>query len=120
MRKSRVGNIMQVAFLEDGERLTARPQGRMSAADGSDFATALEQRLQSKTRSVTIDLDDLDFIDFGGIRAILRLARSLKGSTRDLDFIRGGETVRDALDQAGLDDFFPFTPPYISKRGKRK
>ena len=30
-----------------------------------------------------------------------------------------GKAVRDALDQAGLDDFFPFTPPYISNRGKR-
>ena len=108
---------MQVQFLEEGERLIARPQGRMEAADGIDFASALEQRLHPGTRSVTIDLEELDFINFGGIRAILRLARSLKGSQRDLDFVRGGEAVRDALDQAGLDDFFPFTPPYISNRG---
>ena len=69
------------------------------------------------TKSVTIDLDELDFVNFGGIRAILRLARSLKGDQRGLDFVRGGEAVREALDQAGLDDFFPFTPPYTSNRG---
>ena len=73
--------------------------------------------LHAKTKSVTIDLDQLEFVSFGGIRAILRLARSLKGGDRNLDFVRGGEAVRDALDQAGLDDFFPFTPPYISNRG---
>jgi anti-anti-sigma factor len=112
--------IMQVRFLEEGERLVARPQGRMEAADGTDFAAAVEQRLQPKTRSVTIDLHDLQIVDFGGIRAILRLARSLKRGTRDLDFVRGSEAVREALDQAGLDDFFPFTPPYISNRGKPK
>lgn len=111
---------MQVRFLEEGERLVARPQGRMEAADGTDFAAAVEQRLQPKTRSVTIDLHDLQIVDFGGIRAILRLARSLKRGTRDLDFVRGSEAVREALDQAGLDDFFPFTPPYISNRGKPK
>jgi len=112
-----LNHIMQVEFLEEGERLVARPQGRMEAADGSDFAAAVEERLHRETRSVTIDLEKLDFVNFGGIRAILRLARSLKGSQRNLDFVRGGEGVREALDQAGLDDFFPFTPPYYSTRG---
>jgi anti-sigma B factor antagonist len=110
---------MQVQFLEEGERLIAQPQGRMEASDGGDFASAIEQRLHAGTKSVTIDLDQLDFVNFGGIRALLRLARSLKGSQRSLDFVRGGETVRDALDQAGLDDFFSFTPPYISNRGTK-
>jgi anti-anti-sigma factor len=109
---------MQVEFEEQKERLTARPQGRMEAADGDQFAASVEQRLGAATRSVTIDLDQLEFVNFGGIRALLRLARTLKGQDTRLDFVRGGETVRDALDQAGLDDFFPFTPPYVSNRGK--
>ena len=110
---------MHVEFLEEGERLIARPQGRMEAADGSDLASALEQRLQPRTKSVRIDLEQLDFVNFGGIRAILRLARSLKGGERSLEFVNGGEAVREALDQAGLDDFFPFTPPYTSNRGNQ-
>ena len=112
-------HVMQVEFLEEGQRLIARPQGRMEAADGDDFAAAVKQRLQPGTKSVTIDLDRLEFVNFGGIRAMLRLARSLKGGQKDLDFMRGGEAVRDALDQAGLDDFFPFTPPYVSNRGTK-
>ena len=112
-------HFMRVQFLEEGERLIARPQGRMEAADGSNFASAVEQRLHAGTKSVTIDLEQLDFVNFGGIRAILRLARSLKGCQRNLDFVRGGEALREALDQAGLDDFFPFTPPYISNRGNQ-
>ena len=110
---------MQVEFLDEGERLVARPEGRMEAVDGDDFATAVGQRLHARTKSVTIDLEELEFVNFGGIRAILRLARSLKGAKKDLDFVRGGEAVRDALDQAGLDDFFPFTPPYVSSRGTK-
>ena len=99
--------------------MVARPQGRMEAADGNDLASAVEQRLHAETRSVTIDLDQLDFVNFGGIRAMLRLARSLKGDQRNLDFVGGGEIVRDALDQAGFDDFFQFTPPYTSNRGNQ-
>ena len=109
---------MQVQFLEEGERLVARPQGRMEADDGNDFAEAVQQRLRAGTKAVTIDLEELEFLNFGGIRAILRLARALKDGRKNLDFVHGGEAVRDALDQAGLDDFFVFTPPYVSKRGK--
>jgi len=110
-------HTMKVEFLEEGESLVARPQGRMEAADGDDFAAAVEQRLKPKTKSVTIDLEQLSFVNFGGIRAILRLARTLKTGNRDLEFVAGAHVVREALDQAGLDDFFPFTPPYISNRG---
>lgn len=108
---------MQVQFLEEGDRLIARPQGRMEAADSADFSMAIEQRLQPATKSLTIDLDQLDSVSFGGIRAMLRLARKLKDDRRDLDFLGGNSPVRDMLDQAGLDDFFPFTPPYVSNRG---
>lgn len=111
---------MQVEFVEQAERLIARPKGRMEAADGSALAAAVEQRIDAGTKSVTIDLDHLDFINFGGIRAILKLARSLTGSQRKLDFVGGEEVVRETLDQAGLDDFFPFTPPYISTRGTQQ
>jgi len=97
--------------------MVARPQGRMEAADGTDFAAAVEQRLKTGTKSVTIDLHELEFINLGAIRAILRLARSLKGHGRTVDFERGGEAVRHALEQAGLHDFFPFTPPLHPHRG---
>jgi anti-anti-sigma factor len=108
---------MQVEFLEEGERQVAQPQGRMEAADGSDFAAAVRQRLHDGIKAVTIDLEQLEFINFGGIRAILKLARSLTAGQHKLDFVGGNGAVREALDQAGLDDFYAFTPPYLSNRG---
>ena len=110
---------MQIQFSDQGERLIARPEGRLEAADGDAFVAAVEDRLQAGTRSVTIDLDRLEFINFGGVRAMLRLARSLRRGDRSLDFAHGGEAVREMLDQAGLDDIFPFTPPYSSNWGRR-
>ena len=109
---------MQVQFVNEGERLIARPQGRMEAADGNDLASAARHRLHAGTERLTIDLNEIQFINFGAIRALLRLARSLDGSRVELDFLNGSAAVRDALDQAGLDDFFPFTPPYEPKRGR--
>lgn len=110
---------MLAEFSEQSQRLTAVPRGRMEAADGDDFAAAVEQRIGPDIQSLTIDLDQLESISFGGIRALLRLARSLGAAHKKLDFIHGNHAVRDALDQAGLDDFFPFTPPYVSTRGTR-
>jgi anti-anti-sigma regulatory factor len=89
----------------------------MEAADGSDFATAVEQRLRAGIKSLTIDLAELDSIGLGGVRALLRLARSLRDGGRSLDFLGGGHAVREALDQAGFHHFFPFTPPHISHGG---
>ena len=108
---------METQFLEEGERIVARPRGRMEASDGIDFASAVEQRLRPGTTFVTVDLDGVEFMNFGAIRAILRLARTLTARKTGLDFLNGNILVRDALDQAGLDDFFPFTPPYKSTRG---
>ena len=85
---------MGAQFLEEGERLIARPQGRMEEADGVEFGAAVEQRLQPGTRSVTIDL-------------------------AELDFVHCGEAVREALKQAGFDELFAFTPPFHSHRGIR-
>jgi len=101
---------MQVEFRDEGERLTVRPQGRMEAADGLQFASSVMERLQPATRSVIIDLDQLDFISLGGVRAILQLARSLKATQRKLDFTGGNHAVREALHQTGLNSFFAFTP----------
>ena len=108
---------MQVQFQEAGDRLTARPQGRMEAVDGTHFAAAVQQRLDARTKAVTVDLDDLAFVSLGGIRAILRLARSLRGGGRTLDFLAGGDSVRHALEQAGLHDLFAFTPALHPNRG---
>ena len=108
---------MQVQFLEEGERLVARPQGRMEAADGIGLASAVHERLHAGTKSLTIDLEELEFVNLGGVRALLRLARSLKADQRKLEFARGGHAVREALHHAGLNDLFPFSPPYHSHRG---
>jgi len=108
---------MKVQFQEEGERLIARPEGRMDATDGNQFAATVQEQLHPATKSVTIDLAELEFVDLGGVRAILRLARSLQGGQRTLDFLHGGHAVRDALDQAGFHDFFSFTPPFHSHRG---
>ena len=108
---------MQVQFLEEGERLIARPQGRMEAADGIGFALVVRERLHAGTKSLTIDLEELDSVNLGGVRALLRLARSLKADQRELEFARGGHAVREALHHAGLNDLFPFSPPYHSHRG---
>ncbi|HET7709826.1 MAG TPA: STAS domain-containing protein [Sphingomicrobium sp.] len=108
---------VRVEFQEEGERLVARPQGRLEAADADPFSSAILAKLQPGTKSVTIDLDELDGVSLGGIRAILRLARSLMGGQRSLDFVRGGQAVRHALEQAGLQELFSFTPALHPSRG---
>jgi anti-anti-sigma regulatory factor len=114
---ARRGANMQVQFLKEGERLIAQPDGRMEAADADEFAAAAGQQLAAGIRGLTIDLARLDFISLGAVRGLLRLGRALKAGGRDLDFRHGDAHVRHALDQAGMGEFFPFTPALHSHRG---
>ena len=102
---------MEIQFSDEGDRLVARPVGRLEATEGGDFIAAVAQHLRDSTKLVTIDLRQLDFISFAGIRALLRLARSLKGRGTQLAFSHAGGSVWEALDLSGLDDIFPFEPP---------
>ena len=111
------GPRMQVHYVNSGERLVAQPEGRMEAAEASDFASAVEQRLPAGAKGVTVDLAKLDFVSLGAIRGILRLARTLRTGGHDLDFRDGSASVRHALDQAGMAEFFAFTPALHSHRG---
>jgi anti-anti-sigma factor len=108
---------VQVDLSQDGDRLVARPVGRLDADDAPDLAGAVNARLAPSVGAVTIDLDGLESISLGGVRAILQLARSLRSGGRDLDFLRGAGSVRHALEQAGLHDLFAFTPALHSHRG---
>ena len=108
---------MQVQFLEEGERLIARPQGRMEAADGIDLAAAVEQRLHAGTTSVTIDLAELEFVDLGGVRAILRLARSLKGGQRELGFRAWRRSRAPCFGAGRAARFLPVYTRVTSKQG---
>ena len=102
---------MEIQFSDENDRLIVRPAGRLEAADGDVFAKAVEERLGATTKQVLVDLAQLKFINFGGIRAILRLARSLKARDTGLAFTGAGGAVWEALDISGIDDLFPFDRP---------
>ena len=103
--------------MSEGARLVASPAGHMDADGGERFAAAVHDRLAPDTASVTVDLAGLDQISLGGVRALLRLGRSLKSSRCELAFIHGDPAVRHAFEHAGFDDFFSFTPALHNHRG---
>jgi len=102
---------MEIQFSDEGDSLTVLLLGRLEAPDGPALIAAVEAHLADAIKQVTLDLRQLEFINYGGIRAILRLARSLKGGRRELAFLHAGGPVWEALDLSGLDDIFPFEPP---------
>jgi anti-anti-sigma factor len=110
---------MKVQFSDEAGRLVATPTGRLEAAEGAELAAAIAGRLGPATRSVVIDLEQLSGIGLGGLRAILRLAKSLKGQGKSLMLKHAAGDVRETLELAGLDEIFPFEPPHPSQGGTR-
>lgn len=99
--------------------MIARPQGRLDAAEGASFAAAVERHLQAGTGSLVLDLEKLDFIAFGGIRAILRLGRTLRARNVGIVFANATGEVFEALDASGLDEIFTFLPIPPSNMGNQ-
>lgn len=107
-------------FVKEGERLIAHPRGRLGAAEGASFAAAVERELHAGIKVVTVDLGQLDFIAFAGIRALLRLGRALKARDTILEFANATGSVFEALDASGLDEIFAFLPtPPTKNMGNR-
>jgi anti-anti-sigma factor len=110
---------MDVQFLDEGERLIARPHGRLDAAGGVAFAATVEQHLHDGTRLLVIDFEQLDFLAFAGIRALLRVGRTLKARNTGIAFTNANGEVFEALDASGLDEIFAFLPMPPSNMGNQ-
>lgn len=93
------------------------PAGRLDAAEGAALAAAVAERIRPDTSLVVVDLEQLNAIGLGGLRAILRLAKSLKGQGKSLALKHAAGDVRETLELAGLDEIFPFAPTHSSQGG---
>ena len=101
------GPGLDVEFSEEGERLVARPKGRLETAEADSFVSIVEARLKPAFKLVLIDLKDLNFISFRGLRAFLRLGKLLKAQDRSIAFAYAKGDVREELESSGLEVIFP-------------
>ena len=88
-----------------------RIEGELAVAGCSDLESALAAAERSQAEQIVVDLDQLSFIDAGGLETLLRASRRSASNGSRLRLTRGRGEVARLLSLTLLDLTLPFTEP---------
>lgn len=84
--------------------------GELDAYAASRLVMDVERRLDPDVRAVHLTMEDLEFVDSAGLRALARLDQRLRSADRRLVLERPTDAVRRVLRIADLDGHFEVAP----------
>jgi len=87
--------------------LTATLSGRMDAITATEFTTQLESWIGEGAKSFTIDCSQLDYISSAGLRAILIIAKQVRGFEGELQLAALQESVQTVFEISGFNKIIP-------------
>lgn len=87
--------------------LTATLSGRMDAITATEFTNQLESWITESQKSFTIDCSQLDYISSAGLRAILMVAKKVRGLDGKLQLAALQESVQTVFEISGFDKIIP-------------
>jgi stage II sporulation protein AA (anti-sigma F factor antagonist) len=81
--------------------------GRLDAVTAPGFEQRMRELIEGGDAAFVVDFERLDYISSAGLRALLVIARALKGNDGRLRFanVKGG--VRAVFDMSGFASMFP-------------
>lgn len=88
-------------------RLTATLSGRMDAITATEFTTQLESWISDGIKSFAIDCSQLDYISSAGLRAILIIAKKVRGNEGKLELAALQESVQTVFEISGFNKIIP-------------
>jgi anti-anti-sigma factor len=99
---------MEIKELNRKENLlTASLSGRMDAITATEFTTQLEGWINEGLKSFTIDCSQLDYISSAGLRAILIIAKKVRGLEGELQLAALQESVQTVFEISGFNKIIP-------------
>ena len=87
--------------------LTATLSGRMDAITAAEFTNQLESWISEGQKSFAIDCRQLDYISSAGLRAILIIAKKVRGLDGKLQLAALQESVQTVFEISGFDKIIP-------------
>ncbi|WP_400207564.1 STAS domain-containing protein [Candidatus Methanomassiliicoccus intestinalis] len=98
---------MNVTNLLNGDNLLLSVEGRLDTITHQDFEKELEAILSSTemtaVNTATLDFTNLEYISSAGLRAILKLQKTLDNLNVSLAIIHPNELVSEVLSITGID-----------------
>ncbi len=83
-----------------------QPSGVLDATRSQDFRKEIIQSLESKPKTVLVDLKDITFMDSSGLGALVLAFKTLRASETKLVLCSINEQVKILFELTGMDKVF--------------
>ncbi|MGZ8250173.1 STAS domain-containing protein, partial [Methylomagnum sp.] len=93
---------MEIRTRLDGEEMRIELEGRLDAAWSGGVSQALQNTLHAGCHHIALDLSGVSYLSSAGIRALVILAKQLKGIGGRLRLLDPTPPVREVLRQVGF------------------
>lgn len=103
---SRQQSLLEVIEVREDARVRVRLRGDFDLA-GAPTVTERLRSLRERRDTVLVDLDELEFVDMSGLRALLLAAEDAAGEGLRSTVTRGSDAVRRLLSLVGVDEHLP-------------
>lgn len=91
----------------DGNTMTVNLEGRMDAMSAPDFSSQMDAWIEAGLEDFAIECSQLDYISSAGLRAILMVAKKLRGQGGNLRLAALQESVHTVFSISGFDKIIP-------------
>jgi anti-anti-sigma factor len=98
--------LLEVIEVREDARVRVRLRGEFDLA-GAPTVTERLRSLRERRETVLVDLDELEFIDMSGLRALLLAVEGAAGEGLSFTVTRGSDAVRRLLLLVGVDGHLP-------------
>ena len=98
---------MEFQITKEKDGVVVALGGRLDAVTAPDFEQRMRALIEGGDTAFVVDFERLDYISSAGLRALLVIAKALKGKDGRLRFanVKGG--VRAVFDMSGFASMFP-------------
>ena len=84
--------------------------GRLDSNTSPNLEKRLVDAIETGTKNMILDFEDLDYISSAGLRIILKTTKDLKNSEGNLILCAMQDYVKEVFEIAGFDTFLPIVP----------
>jgi len=81
--------------------------GRLDSKTSPEFEKKIFDAIESGSRDMVVDFEDLDYISSAGLRVILKATKDLKRSEGSFILCAMKDYVKEVFEISGFDSFLP-------------
>ena len=95
--------MSKTAFELNGTNLTVKPVGELDSMTSPVFEKELLEHLSGIT-GLIVDFEQVDYISSAGMRALLKVERTMEGQGAEMKLIHVNEYIMEIFELAGFMD----------------